>query len=276
MKLIKSWLIPIIIAILLFIVVQPTLAQLGEQQESLVDYLASKNVEVGEEVVNGFLQIYYLYNGAKTYVSPEGQNSKQPSTNGAYIVWVTEKNDVPGQIFLFNILTSTSAIQISNSGTNLNPKVNREGKVVWEEWVENRWQISLFDGTSVQQLTSGDESFNPEIEGDIVSYTRRDIAGTYRAVVYSISKKEGKEVTTGDSAKHPKVRNGKILLADGLEEFPLTVEDLFVLDLAPLSAPSEVTVTDIARELEATSSAQIESELTPTPSDVPGAETPTP
>src|SRR3989344_6247210 len=107
MKLIKSWLIPIIIAILLFIVVQPTLAQLGEQQESLVDYLASKNVEVGEEVVNGFLQIYYLYNGAKTYVSPEGQNSKQPSTNGEYIVWVTEKNDVPGQIFLFNILTST-------------------------------------------------------------------------------------------------------------------------------------------------------------------------
>ena len=93
------------------------------------------------------------------------------------------------------------------------------------------------------------------------------MSGTWRSVVYSISKDKAKEVSTGISSKHHKVDDGKIVLADG--EFPLTVEDLFLLDLEPLATTNEVTTDDIAQELEATSSSQVEPEATPTSSPTP-------
>src|SRR3989344_3490335 len=74
-----------------------------------------------------------------------------------------------------------------------------------------------------------------------------------------------------------KVRNGKIILAGTgeEEEFPLTVDDIFLLDLSPLTIPNEVTVEEVALELEATPSAQTETEITPTPFLTPESETPT-
>ena len=268
----KSWIVPIIVSIGLFVMIRPALAQLENPQQSLNDFLAEGNVEVGIEVVGGFSRVFYEYDGVRKYISQEGQNSKQVITNSKYVVWVSQENDQPGQIYLYDIL-SGSAIQITYLGTNSNPKVTEDGKVVWEGWVPDeeggKWQVFFFDGTKVAQLTSGDISINPDIEGDNVVYARRDVSGTWRSVIYSVSKNEAKEIATGISSKHPKVKNGKILLADGSEEFPLTVEDLFVLDLAPLTVPSKVTAEDVAQELEATPSAQTETKINPTSTPVP-------
>ena len=273
---IKNWIVPLLVSIGLFWFIRPVMAQLDEQHQSLRDYLSENNVDIGIEVVGGFSRVFYQYEGNKKYISTEGQNSKQVSTDGKYIVWVTQRNDEPGQVYLYDI-TSGVAIQITHSGTNSNPKAGSGGRVVWEAWVADedggKWQIFLFDGMKITQLTSGDLSVNPEIEGDFITYARRDITGTWRSVVYSLGTNESKEVATGISSKHPKIKNGKVLLAEGKEQFPLTVEDLFVLDLAPLTVSDEVTSEDIVSELEATLSTQIETEITPTVSptlQVPG------
>ncbi len=274
-KFIKSWILPVFTAILVFVMVRPTLAQVLEGEANLAQYLTTNNVEVGSEVVDGYHQIYYIFQDNKTFITNGSLNSTLPDTEGEYIVYRKSINGVD-QIFLYNLI-SQSTIQITNSGNNTNPKISA-GRVVWEGWTSDGWQVFFFDGTKVTQLTSGDLSMNPDVEGDYISYGRRDVSGTWRSVVYSISKKEAQEITIGISSKKPKVRGNKIILAGtGVEEeFPLTVEDLFLLDLAPLTVEDEVTPSptpepqpetvteeEIIEELEATSSAEIIDTATP-------------
>jgi len=111
----------------------------------------------------------------------------------------------------------------------------------------------------ITQLTSGDTSVNPGIEGDYIIYARKDITGTWRSAVYSVSKNRAVDVTTGIASKYPKVRNGKIILGgQGSEkEFGLNADDLFILDLIPL------TTTESAgtKEDQATESAEVDNEI---------------
>jgi beta propeller repeat protein len=257
---------PIIISFGLFIGLRPAFAQIIEgQQISLSDYVKSNNVEVGIEAIDGYTQVYYVFDGQKTFITHGAVNSNIPVTDGAQIVY---RQSLAGgdQLFLYNLITEQS-IQISTSGTNSNPKINGKN-IVWEGMVDGNWQIFLYDGMKVTQLTSGDMSINAEIEGDFIIYARRDITGTWRSEIYSISKKEAKGITIGTASKQPKVRNGKIFLgADGSEEeFTLTVDDIFLLDLAPLTAtgsedveitdqPPVTTIEEVISELQATSSA---------------------
>ena len=270
----NNWLTSIIIASLLFVMVRPTFAQVIENQANLAQYLVANNVEVGSEVGNhGFPQIYYVWNDSKKFITDDQNTNADPDTDGEYITWMKQIRSV-WQIFLYHIPTE-NVVQLTNSGTNVNPRISGD-KIVWEGWIDGGWQVFFFDGKSVRQLTSGDISMNPDIEGDNIVYGRKDIAGIWRAVVYSTSQDEAQDITTGVVAKHPVLENGRIILGrvngKGGEEFPLTVEDLFLLDLAPLStsltpspAPTLEVVTeeDIIEELQATSSAEIIDAATP-------------
>ena len=289
-KLIKPWLVPMIASLALFVVVRPTFAQIAERQANLVQYLSANDVEVDSEVVNGYHQVYYVFEGEKTYITEGNLNATSPASAGEYVVYRRNTGAGGDNTFLYHIPTAIT-IQLSGSSNNANPKVSG-GKVVWEGWVipsegEPGWQVFFFDGKSVKQLTSGDLSMHPDIDGDFISYGRRDVL-SWRSVVYSISKKEAKEVAIGISSKRPKVRNGRIILAGtGVEEvFPLTVDDLFLLDLGPLSTsptpspsptPETVIEEEIAEELEATPSAAIEEAdesailASPTPEPTPEA-----
>lgn len=261
----KSWLVAFFISVGLFIAVRPTLAQLAEKQMNLSSYLQLSNVEVGSEVIDGYNQVYYIFDDDKKFITEGAVNSTLAVSSGEFIAF--RKSLTGGdQIFLYSLLVEQT-IQLTNSGNNTNPKVSKNGTVVWEGWTQNGWQIFVFDRTKIIQLTSGDLSINPDIEGDYVIYARRDIAGTYRSVVYSIARGEAKEVTTGIKSKRPELANGKIILrGEREEEFPLTTEDLFVLDLAPLTTrdtPSTIDEQDILQELEETASAVVEEEVSP-------------
>ena len=256
-KIIQVWILPLIISTLLFVVVRPALAQIAEQQSSLSDYLTSSDVIVGEETIDGYRQVYYEYQGQKTFITGGGLNNHDPVTAGKYIAYL--KNiEGAAQIFLYNILSGTT-IQLTNTGVANSPRVSKEGNVVWEGWVDEnqKWQIFSFDGTSVRQITTGDLSINPSIEGDKVVYARRDLAGLWRGSIYSLFAKEEKDITLGNKTQFTKLKNGKIVFTlpgEAEEEFPLLAEDLFLLDLAPLAtsdAPSTVSEADILQELSA-------------------------
>ncbi len=244
MRFLKDWIIALILALILFLASRPALANLL-QEETNIDY---DQIKLGVETIDGFSQVYYEINGNKNFVTSGNFNSRLPFSRGEYLTWVTDKLG-GSQIFLMHI-PSASVIQLTSGGTNLNPRVSKEGKVVWQGWVGDEaggWQIFLFDGVKVSKITEGDTSLNPDIEGDFVVYARKDIAGIYRSAVYSISDKKEKEVTVGLSSKRPRLENGRIfLLGENLnKEFPLKAQDLFLLDLVSLSSTSsgEISLT---------------------------------
>lgn len=261
----NPWLFPVIFAGLLFTVVRPIFAQAIEEP-----LLSLGDITVGSESRNGYHQVFYSSGGIKIFITEGNLNATSPVNAGEYIVYRKNTSAGADGIFLYN-LTSANTIQLSASSNNANPVIDKSGRVAWEGWVDTpdawvsgAWQIFLFDGTKVIQLTSGDLSLNLDIEGDNVIYGRKDVSGIWRAVVYSVSRGEAKDITTGITAKHPALENGKIILGrvngKGGEEFPLTVEDLFLLDLAPLASDELETVTEeeIIQELNATSSATLE------------------
>jgi hypothetical protein len=266
-NILKSWIVPLTIALGLFFLIRPVLAQTLEVPE---------NVQVGQQVISGFLQIYYVNGESRIFISSENQNSKEAHSRGKFITWVTEIDDGGGQIFLYDLSSSTKT-QITFSGINLNPKVDEKGRVVWEGRGagETNWQIYFFDGKSIERLTDGDLSLNPEISGDFIVYGRRNVSGTWTATLYSILEKRTIDISIGENARNPQIRDRKIYLAAGTgaeEEFPLTVDDLLLLDLNSLSATTSATSSaTLAPEpiLETVTQEEIAEELKATPSASP-------
>lgn len=255
-KVVKLWLLPLIISAGLFVVIRPALAQLSpEQQQTLSDYVKDHNVEVGTELKDGFRQIYYVYNGEKVFITTTNYTSANPITEREYVAWQSQI-DSGWRIFLYHIPSGTTT-QLTDFGINVNPRISGN-KVVWEGQDNGVWQVYLFDGIRVSQITSGDMSLNPEIEGDFIVYGRKDLAG-WRASIYSLIEKKEKDIITGELAQDPKLNNGKILIRNisgKVEEFNLNPQDLFTLDLAPLTVdvpdvPETVTIEEILEELEA-------------------------
>jgi hypothetical protein len=248
-KFLKSWVAPIIVAGIGFLLVRPVVAQVIGREDRLREYLMVSDLDVGLETVDGYQQVYYVFEGSKEFLTEGNRNNRQLSSAGEYLAWVTDING-EGQIFLHHVPTQVTS-QLTNFSTNLNPMVDSRGRVVWEGWVEDTWQIFLFDGVSVTQLTEGETSVNPYIEGDYIVFGRRDISGVWRGVVHSISQKGQKDISVGQEMKNLTIQDGKIIMP-GFKVFPLTIDDLFLLDLPPLTPdePQTVTEEEIIVELE--------------------------
>ncbi len=213
------WSASFVIAMLIFGLGQPTFAQIFEEDTNLAQYLITNNVEVGSETVNGYQQVYYIYNGSKIFITDSNQNSTQAVSDKEYITFSTAVNGA-GQIFLYHIPSNTT-IQITSSSTNLQPKLSN-GKVVWERWVEDRWQVFFFDGISVHQLTSGNLSINPDIKNDQIVYASNNEQDEWRTVEYSLNSKQAVIVKSGLTARYPKFKNNKVVFE--LEELLIEKE----------------------------------------------------
>jgi hypothetical protein len=248
MKIIKNWILPLTIAIALFLLVRPTLAQV---------VATPKDPAVGVESVDGYTQVYFDNSGTRQFITSGNINSSMPVSAGSYIVYVSDING-EGQIFLYDA-TSGTKTQLTFIGTNLNPKVDEKGRAVWEGWDGSTWQVFFFDGLSTIQLTTGDTSLNPEISEDYISYGRRDVTGTWRAVVYSIKEGKSVDVVTGEKSRKPTIRNGDIYLGtkESEEKFSLKVSDLFLLDFTSINQSTE-SANPILEELSATPSGVME------------------
>ncbi len=250
MKIIKNWILPITVALGLFLLIRPVMAQ---------SVAVSDNISVGTTAdEEGFSQIYYKSGENQVIITNTRYTNGSPATDGKYIAWAGQVNGA-WQIFLYDVATGVTT-QITYTGNNVNPKVDKDGRVIWEGWDGETWQVFFFDGISTQQLTVGDTAINPEFGGDYISYGRRNSAGTWRAVVYSMIDKKSVDVTTGEETRKPKIsKNGEIYFGTNQEKFPLKVDDLFLLDLVSVSE-STFSADPILEELSATPSGVVEIE----------------
>ncbi len=252
----KFWIFPVIISLVLFFIVKPVLAEIALPQTFVVSVVGD---EVGE---NGFRQIYYIdKNNNKVFITSSNYTNANPVTDGENIAWMAQIEE-GWRIFLYN-LPSLQTLQLTFQGIHVNPKVDK-GRVVWEgQDEEGVWQIFFYDKVKVSKITDGDMSLNPDIQGDFIVYGRKDESG-WRACLYSVKERREIDVTTGEKAQKPQIKEGRIYINNGKEEFPLTIGDLFMLDFEPLSG--NVSLDDILDELQATESAQIEIQSTLAPS----------
>jgi hypothetical protein len=226
----KYILLPFVVAILIFVVIRPISAQMGSYEERLSEFLLSENVEVGMETVNDRSHVYYVFDGDKKFITEDSNNNRQPSTNGEYITYVKEING-QGQIFLYHIMTSKT-VQLTRTGPNQNPFVSGQGKVVWEGWVESgSWQVFVYDGTMVKQVTQGDIARTPSVYKDFVLYTRKNDLGEWRSEVYSLLEDKTKVLSFGPQNKDAVLVEDNITFKDG-GVYPLKPADLFLFDIS--------------------------------------------
>ena len=203
------WSASLVVAMLIFGLVRPTFAQMLGTDTILAQFVVDNDVEVGSEGGdNGFRHIYYVFNGNKTFITNSSYANADPVTDREYIAWMGQI-DGSWSIFLYHIPIGTTT-QISNSANNANPRLSN-GKVVWEGWVEDAWQVFLFDGASVRQVTQGELSVNPDIEGDDVIYARRDAQGGWRTLRHSLGTDEAVIIREGAIAKKPIFRDGTLV-----------------------------------------------------------------
>ncbi len=257
----RIFIIPLLLASTLFYFVHPTFAQLSDRETRLSQFLANgENVEVGIDTVEGFSHAFYLFEGAKTYLSIGSSNDKQVFTNGEYVVWAKDLNGV-SQIILHNIV-SKSILNLGRGEIDINPKVSKNGKVVWEGWVEDpnspskgNWQLFVFDGKITKQITQGDLSVHANIEGDFVVYARKAPGGLWRSEAYSVTEDKHIDIDSGNETEYPKLVDGEIYVGPPSEfqkKYPLRVEDLFLVDLvSQTDTPNTVTLESIQKELDA-------------------------
>ncbi len=192
-----GWVVPIVVAGLGFAAVQPLLTFQAK---------AAGTYRAGADVVAGYQQVYIqdTVTLVKTYITSGRQNSYDPEiANNQYVAYSVASNDGSIQVKLYNI-TSSSTTAIVNDGTNLDPKVD-QGIVVWKKWVTDRWQIFLYNGTSAIQISAGNSSARPDIEGDLVTYATKNGSNIWESYKYTISSGATVLVNSGNNFAWPRL-----------------------------------------------------------------------
>lgn len=207
-QILRNWLLPLVVAAMVILVLHPGVkADPAPTTNELTTYLAHNTLQLGTQVVNGFEQIYYLYNGKQVYITSAGYNHVYQAASGPYITWEGIYGS-GGQIYLYNVLTQ-SEIQLSEHGTNSEPSIF-SNQVVWRGWDGQHWQIFYYNGSTVRQITNDNtSSVRPSTNGQKIIYAEQVATNDWKAQSYDIvtgqitTMREGDEVSTAYPAFDP-------------------------------------------------------------------------
>lgn len=194
-SLIRLWIFPVSIALVIVFGVSRVIASPPPTTDELTEYLQNNSLSVGSDVINGYQQIYYLYNDERVFVTDDAFNHTNPSSGHEFIAWV-QSIDGTAQIFAYNVLTKAS-MQVSNYGTNQSPAVDTTG-IVWEKWMGDQWQLFYYDGTSIRQLTSGYTSVRPKIKDNQITYVQQLAPNDWQVIAYDLSTDQSQIIKTGN------------------------------------------------------------------------------
>jgi beta propeller repeat protein len=196
-KQVRIWILPFCLALLLVGGYHTIFANPEPTIDELAAYLQNNSLSVGDEIVGGYQQIFYVVDDRKVFITSGGENNRDVIASGEYVAWVREVNGV-GQIMLHNVLTKAT-LQLSGEGSNVNPVIS-SNKVVWEKWMNNGWQIFYYDGISVSQLSRDYVSVRPQIQDNQIVYAQK-LPGNnddWQVVGHDLRTNNANIITTGD------------------------------------------------------------------------------
>lgn len=198
-RLLRNWLLPLILTALIILILHPGVkADPAPTTDELVAYLAKHNLDLGAQVVNGYEQIYYAYNGQQVFITGTAYNHVYQAASGPYVTWEGVFGS-GGQIYIYNVLTGAE-VQLSSHGTNSEPSIF-SNQVVWRNWDGQHWQIYYYNGSTVQQITSGNSSsVRPSTNGQKIIYAQQVATNDWKAQVYDIASGQTSSLREGNEA----------------------------------------------------------------------------
>ncbi len=205
----RSWAAALLLSVFLVWTLMPLMTRATEVDDPLTVLAVTGGIVVEEETVEGYRHIYATVEDEQIFLTDGERNHTDPQAVREYAVWVETINGA-GQIVLHHIPTATD-LYLTENGTNQNPKVNAEGHVVWERWVNNRWQLFYFDGVSVRQLTDGDVSVAPDLHERKIVFTRQSDEGEWSAHLIDLDTLEMTELMRGFDAKEARWQFGVVV-----------------------------------------------------------------
>lgn len=169
-KQVRIWILPFCLALLPVCGYHTIFANPEPTIDELAAYLQNNSLSVGDEIVGGYQQIFYVVDDRKVFITSGGENNRDVIASGEYVAWVREVNGA-GQIMLHNVLTKAT-LQLSGEGSNINPIIFGN-KVAWEKWVDEGWQIFYYDGFSIRQLSQDYVSVRPQMQNNQIVYAQK-------------------------------------------------------------------------------------------------------
>ena len=198
-RFLRQWLLPFLVAGGLIVALHPGVqADPAPTTSELTTYLAHNSLQLGTQIVDGYEQIYYTYNGRQVFITSSSYNHVYQSASGAYVTWEGVFGD-GGQIYLYNVLTQ-STVQLSDHGTNSEPFIFTN-QVVWRSWDGQHWQINYYNGSTVQQITNANtSSVRPSTNGQQIIFAQQVATNDWKALSYDIASGQTSLIREGDEA----------------------------------------------------------------------------
>lgn len=186
-KAIKGWVAPVVLVLAVFVLVNSRISANPEpNRQELASYLATNSLNVGAQSVDGYQQVYYLYNGVQVFITKDQHNHTQPVVSGKYIAWVETIEGFP-QIVLYDSLDKTT-LRVTQTGTNISPSLDGN-RIVWEGANKGVQQVFYFDGAEIYQISRGKTALRPKIHGNTIVYAQ--YAGTpgkeWQVITYDLA-----------------------------------------------------------------------------------------
>lgn len=207
---------------------------------------------------DGDLEIYLIRDGVRTQITYNLVDDASPYYDeySKTIVWHRLVND-RYQIISYDTKTGKEEQLTSTSVNNMQP--TRHGEyTVWQRWVDNNWEVILYDGIRERQITdSPRHDIAPHVRGPLVIWNSRSNDGTQSLMTYDINDRTYTTIADGDgvSVSNPRMvvmyeamyENGDIIM----KGFDLVSGEIIPLQSLPKQLPDELPGTDSTGETRA-------------------------
>ena len=207
---------------------------------------------------DGDLEIYLVRDGERFQITQNEVDDASPYYDelSNTIVWHRLLND-RYQIISYDIESGQESQLTQTNVNNMEPARNGT-YTVWQRWVENNWEVILFDGVTEQQITnSARHDIAPNIRGPLVIWSSQSNDGTQELKTYDIQSKTQTTISDseGVSVSNPRMvvmyealyENGDIVT----KGFDLVSGKIVPLEALPKKLPTELPDAEPTEEVRA-------------------------
>lgn len=207
---------------------------------------------------DGDLEIFLVQDGIQTQITHNIVDDASPYYDeiSNTIVWHRLIND-RYQIVSYDVATGIET-QVTNTKVNNMEPTQHAEYTVWQRWVQNNWQIILYDGNVEKQLTNSERhNIAPHIRGSLVIWNSRSNDGTQSLMTYDIQNRTYTTIADGEgvSVTNPRMvvlyearyENGDVVM----KGYDLVSGEIIDLEALPKPVPPEIPDADTTGETRA-------------------------
>jgi hypothetical protein len=200
-----SFFLPVILAIIIFFIVRPFVAQAVEGEV--------QSVELGEVIVEADKeknsQVYLVEDGQKKQLSEAGVPSTEEDSGDRYVVWMSQ-HEANWQVHAYDFRQDRK-FQLTFVGNNVRPQTTGQF-IVWEGQQDGIWSIFLFDGVQVSEISQGEQPVQELIlERNLLTFLQKDVSEKgWKGFYYDLAERKLNSISENQLISELKIHRGVI------------------------------------------------------------------